>query len=167
MIEVHEHYRSSALAFCVAAKKLDADETNAFIAPATLSLAFAIELFLKCVLLKAGKTAKELGKPPYGHDLWFMWNMPELQQQRQQAVLYAESCFQDLQQDGTANYLIPAPRTLDRFLKCLSKLHGPATRMAIRYPTQLTRVPPILLMTCVFERLIIAEQYGNITVRVQ
>jgi hypothetical protein len=164
-VKTHEHYRKNALAFCVAAQKLDSEDTDAFIAPSALCLAFAIELFLKCVLLKAGKTAKDLGKPPYGHDLWSMWNMPELGQQRQQAMLHAEHCFQDIRQDGAARYPTPAPDTFDRFLEDLGNLHSAASGMQIRYPMQGTNVPPISLMACVFERLIRAEEYETAIAR--
>lgn len=164
-MKTHERYRKNALAFCAAAEKLDAEDTDALIAPATLCLGFAIELFLKCVLLKAGKTTKELSKPPYGHDLWSMWTMQELQLQRQQALLQIESCFQDMQQHWAARYPIPAPNTFDQFFEDLSKLHSAGSGMPIRYPTQRTLVPPISLMVCVFERLIRAEEYGHTIVK--
>ena len=164
-MQLHERYRQNALAYCVAAEKLNADEADAFIAPASLCLAFAIELFLKCVLLKAGKTEQELARKPYGHDLWLMWNLPELQDQRQQANLQAESCFQDLVGEGSSIRGVPPPNTFDQYLQELSRLHTSASNMALRYPEKLTLVPECALLLCVFDRLIRAERLGDKIIR--
>lgn len=165
-MEIHERYRRNALDYCGAAEKLNAEESGAFIAPISLCLAFAIEFFLKCVLLKAGKATKELSGKSFGHNLWSMWNMPELEVQRQQAEVHAESCSNDLQRDGTALRRVPAPSTFDEYLKDLSKLHS-SREMPLRYPIKMTQVPPGTLMICVFDRLIRAEEYGFKTARVQ
>jgi hypothetical protein len=160
-VELHERYRRNALSYCIAAAKLDSEESSDFIAPISLCLAFAVELYLKCVLLKAGKTAEELSRKPFGHDLWSMWNMPELATQRNQASLRAQSCFQDLSRDESLTRVVPEPNTFERFLEDLSKLHTSASGMALRYPTQRTRVPDSALMISVFEDLIRAEQWGE------
>jgi hypothetical protein len=160
-MELHERYRQNALGYCVAASKLDAEETNDFIAPISLCLAFAIELYLKCVLLKSGKTAEELSRKPFGHDTWSMWGMAELRSQREQAELYAESCYQRLVGEGPSNRQIPVPGTVSKHLEDLSRLHGSPSRMALRYPTERTPVPDAALMLCVFESLIRAEELGD------
>jgi hypothetical protein len=165
-VELHERYRQNALGYCAAAAKLDSEETNDFISPISLCLAFAIELYLKCVLLKSGKTADQLAKKPLKHDIWSMWEMPELSGRRDQAKIHAESCFQDLVGARSLHRPIPVPDTLDRHLEDLSKLHTSASGMLLRYPTKRTQVPDASLMICVFERLIRAEQYGDTIERV-
>lgn len=165
-MELHERYRQNALSYCVAASKLDAEETNDFISPVSLCLAFAIELYLKCVLLKAGKTDGHLARQPFGHDLWSMWEMPELSGCRDQAKIHAESCYQDLVGAGSLHRPIPVPDTLNKHLEDLSKLHTSASGMPLRYPTKRTQVPDASLMICVFERLIRAEQYGDMIERI-
>ena len=160
-LDLYEHFRQNALAYCGAAERLDTDPSDAFIAPISLCLGFAIEFFLKCVLLKSGKPAVNLGKKPYGHDLWSMGNMDEFQGHRQQAGLHAQSCFQDIVCDGIASYSVPEPRTFDAHLEDLSLLHSSASGMALRYPTKRTPVPPCSLMICVFDRLIRGEKHGD------
>ena len=160
-MERHERYRRNALSYCIASARLDAEETSEFIAPISLCLAFAIELYLKCVLLKAGKTEEQLRWKPFGHDLWSMWNMPELAAKRNQGSRLALSCFQDLSRDESLTRVVPEPTTFERFLEDLSKLHTSESGMALRYPTQMNRVPDSALMISVFENLIRAEQLGE------
>ncbi len=164
-MELHERYRQNALSYCAAAAKLDSEETNDFISPVSLCLAFAIELYLKCVLLKSGKTADQLAKKPFKHDICSMWEMPELSGSRDQAKTLAESCYQDLVGASALHRPIPVPDTLSKHLKDLSKLHNSASGMPLRYPTKRTQVPDASLMICVFERLIRAEEYGDTIVR--
>ena len=165
-MELHERYRQNALSYCAAAAKLDSEETNDFIAPVSLCLAFAIELYLKCVLLKSGKTADQLAKKPFKHDLWSMWDLPELKDQRGQAKVYAEIHYQDLVSSGSAHRAVPIPDTLNKHLEELSKLHNSASGMPLRYPTKKTPVPDASLMICVFDSLIRAEELGDTIVRV-
>lgn len=161
MIELHERYRLEALSYCDAAARLNDLKPNThYIAPIGFLLAHGIELFLKCVLLKAGKSSTALSKRPYGHDLWHMWNLPELSVQRQQAVIHANACHGDLQQ-LPLNIPVAGPNTFNEFLEMLSKLHTNESEMALRYPKQKTPVPLATLLVCVFERLIRKEKLGD------
>ncbi len=165
---LHERWRMNALSFCLAAEELndlDAKQgTSARIAPSALCLGFAIELFLKCVLLKAGRAEKEL-RTKFRHDLFKMWSEPELAAHRQQSVLHAQHRYQSLSSRFDSSEL-PEPGTFDVHLEHLSRLHTQQSDMALRYPVGVTLVPQIRLLTSVFEALIRAERRGDTIIQV-
>lgn len=167
-----DHLLENARAQIAAARALSMrDEVEAvhFLGPALLLVGFGIEAFLKAVLLNAEIAASKLKNPPYGHDLWSMWQLEKMEEQREQAGLLSEACNQDLiasyprsqnrlpaNPDFVPNLqrYVPAPSDFEKHLKHLSDLHSSQSVFALRYPVGHETVPDPMLLICVFERLI-------------
>lgn len=159
-MELHERWLRNALDYCCAAIELNdtdsSENTSSRIAPSALCLGFGVELFLKSVLLRSGRSEKEL-RTTFGHDLMKLWSTDECARLRQQAGERAEHLHNSLQRRYGPNEL-PVPGTFEVNFKYVSKLHDKASGMALRYPTGSTFVPQIRLLAAVFESLIEAER---------
>ena len=173
-MELHERFRQQALSYCGAADVLaDVDKPrnrsvkphNHYLAPCLQCVGYGYELFVKSVLLKNGLSSKQLRFPPYGHDIWHMWNGDILKPQRAQAQLHAEMCHQELINEirGTEP---PNAGTFLTHLEHLSKLHSQSSDYALRYPEEQMLVPEPSLLIAVLDRLVRAEKHGDRITRI-
>ena len=146
----------------------DQVDARAFLGPTLLLLGFGIEVMLKTVLLDHGVCPNKLGQKPYGHDIWAMWNCPQMEAFRNKAHQLLRPEYQLLnntfisprersRKDPTfhpkLHRVVPAPETFERDLECLSKLHSGASNFALRYPVERVQVPDPMLLVAVFEAL--------------
>ena len=142
-----------------------------YLGPITLLTGFALEIYLKAVLLSEGRTVVEL-KDNFGHDIWKMWINDDCQRVRVHADHIVSSCYEDLRhsfdephnrdprsRDYIPNIVrsVPEPGSLEATINELSALHTNSMRYPLRYPEKSYQVPDPMLVIAVFERLVRSE----------
>jgi len=109
-METSKRYLDNALTYIAAAETLDGNDPVAakhFIAPTLLLTGFAVELFLKAVVLRdrKGATTESIRKE-FGHKLYKLWNSEEAKPIRDQSVHVVTQVHQDL----SSTYVPPENR---------------------------------------------------------
>ena len=167
-IEVWQRYLDNAKSQLSACEVLNRDYHQAthFLGPILLLLGFAVEIFLKSVLLRHGCTPKEL--KGLGHDLNALRERSEecLPDLRHQAVLWSEHLTGGSACVPRASGMSPAQQ-FERDLASLAKLHADRERkFALRYPTESFSVPDPTLLIGVFEGLLKDFESGSSLIKV-
>ena len=131
-------------------------------------IAHALELTLKAVLRREGRSARELRYPPFGHDLAYMWKLAEVEFLRQRVPEIAAHVVMDARHAGRWTDLPegdPGALFFEQ-LPLLSELHSADSDFALRYPTSGNRLKPgapflvdvIRCLIAVAERAQVARQ---------
>lgn len=128
----------------------DGGSRRVFRAPILHLIAHGLELLFKHVILKTGKTEKDVRK--YDHNLLELWNDGALIDIRKESYMHAENAWIHAQKydDYEGGFEGDAKSNLDENIRCLSRLHTKESNFALRYlvePDEKGPIPLLLIET--------------------
>jgi len=113
--------------------------------------AHGIELFLKGNLIGAGMPPSEV--EGFRHRLWDLWQEPRNAILRSEVAAIAQAVRIDAEEAGRWDGRNRSPAGLiEEYVRCLARLHGRETRIALRYPSKGLKGPRAPFLVETFER---------------